>query len=322
MTETTVNATPTSGRTLSIVIPVFNSEQTIGALVDRLGEVLPQIADSYEAILVNDASRDGSWEVVRECAERCPWVRGINFTRNYGQHNALLCGIRAAKMDTIVTMDDDLQHPPEEIHKLLAVLDEGYDVAYGTPERLQHSGLRNVASWVTKLALKSAMGADVARQANAFRAFRTQMRLAFERYRSPNVSIDVLLTWGTTRFGSVAVNHQPRAAGVSNYTVGKLITHAFNMMTGFSTVPLQVATWTGFAFTLVGIAIFAYAILNFLLRGSIPGFTFLAAAIAMFSGAQMFALGMIGEYLARVYFRTMDKPEYVVRERTDEGEQA
>ena len=159
-----------------------------------------------------------------------------------------------------MTLDDDLQNPPEEIAKLLAVLDNGADVVYGTPENEQHGFLRDQSSRITKLALQSAMGAETARNVSAFRVFRTRIRDAFATYRGPFVSIDVLLTWGTTRFSHVTVRHEPRRVGASNYTFRKLVTHAFNMMTGFSTLPLQIASLIGFLFTLFGFAILVYVL--------------------------------------------------------------
>jgi undecaprenyl-phosphate 4-deoxy-4-formamido-L-arabinose transferase len=238
----------------------------------------------------------------------------MSLMRNYGQHNALLCGIRAARYDVIVTMDDDLQHPPEEIPKLLDKLSEGHDVVYGTPVRQPHGFLRNVASVVTKLALKSAMGADIARQVCAFRAFRREVARAFVDYQGPFVSIDVFLAWGTDRFAATLVQQQAREQGTSGYTFRSLVRHALNMMTGFSTRPLQLASLTGFAFTLFGFGVLVYVLVRYFLSGTpVPGFPFLASIIALFSGAQLFALGIIGEYLARVHFRSMQKPTYVVR---------
>jgi undecaprenyl-phosphate 4-deoxy-4-formamido-L-arabinose transferase len=274
--------------------------------------VLREAASRYEIILVDDGSRDASWDVVRELAAKDPCVRGIALMRNYGQHNALLCGIRAARNELVVTVDDDLQHPPEEIPKLLDQLSRGFDVVYGAPEREPHQFWRGIASRITKIALQAAMGVETARSVSAFRVFRTQVRAAFESYQNPFVSVDVLLTWGTTRFSAVRVAHRPRAAGESNYTVGKLVRHALNMMTGFSTLPLQIASIVGFAFTGFGIVALVYVVTVRLIQGvSVPGFAFLASLIAIFSGAQLFAIGVIGEYLARIHHRTMDRPAYV-----------
>lgn len=301
---------------LSVVVPVYNSERSLPDLALRLQPVLQSQAIEYELILVNDGSHDQSWEVICRLAQDYPWVHGVNLMRNYGQHNALLCGIRDAKYEVIVTMDDDLQNPPEEIPRLLDKLAEGYDMVYGIPQQEQHGLWRNLASQVTKLALQSAMGAETARHVSAFRAFRAQVRDAFANYQSPFLSIDVLLTWGTTRFAGVPVRHDPRRVGVSHYTFGKLVTHALNMMTGFSTLPLQLTSLIGFAFTLFGLGVLAYVVGRYLIQGgSVPGFPFLASTVAIFSGAQLFALGIIGEYLARMHFRMMEKPTYTVRER-------
>lgn len=305
---------------LTAVVPVYNSQETLGPLIERLEPVLRSIAPgAYEIVLVNDGSRDRSWQVITELAAAHPAVRGINMMRNYGQHNALLCGIRAARFDKLVTLDDDLQNPPEEIPKLLAKLAEGdgYDVVYGKPQAMQHGLWRNLASQVTKMALQNAMGSNTARNISAFRAIRTSLRDAWVDYKSPFVSIEVLLTWATTRFTYTEVKHEPRTVGQSNYTLRKLITHAMNMATGFSTFPLQLASMIGFAFTLFGIALLLFVVIRYLMHGTaVAGFAFLASSIAVFSGAQLFALGIIGEYLARIHFRTMERPPYAVRETT------
>jgi undecaprenyl-phosphate 4-deoxy-4-formamido-L-arabinose transferase len=234
--------------------------------------------------------------------------------RNYGQHNALLCGIRAARFDIIVTMDDDLQHPPEEVQKLLAKIGEGFEVVYGYPEHEQHGLLRDIASSLVKLTLQKSMGAETARHVSAFRAFRTQARDAFANYHSPFISIDVVLTWATTRFTAIRVRHDPRQAGATNYTFRMLFRHAMNMMTGFSIVPLQLANLMGFLCTGFGVGTLTYVVGRYMLYGtSVPGFPFLASIIAIFSGAQLLALGIMGEYLARMHFRMMERPTYTVR---------
>jgi glycosyltransferase involved in cell wall biosynthesis len=299
----------------SVVVPVFNSEGTLGDLARRIHEVFASAATAYELIFVNDGSRDRSWEVVRHLASANDAIIAINLMRNYGQHNALLCGIRQAQYGYVITLDDDLQHPPEEIPKLLATLEEGFDVVYGTPAHEQHGFWRDFGSRAMKYALQNAMGAEIARKISAFRAFRTELREAFKTYRGASVSIDVLLTWATTSFAAVVVTHEPRRIGASNYTYRKLLLHSFNMITGFSTLPLRIATYVGFVFSLTGLLILMYVVLRYLLQGDIaPGFPFLASIIAIFSGAQLFALGIMGEYLARMYVRMAEQPPYVVRE--------
>ena len=204
---------------LSIIIPVYNSQSTLRELTEQLETVLPSLANNYEIIFVNDGSRDASWDIVEELAACHAFVCGVNLMRNYGQHNALLCGIRLARYSVIITMDDDLQHPPEQLPKLLAKLNEGFDVVYGTPQKEQHGLLRDLASRMTKTVLQNAMGADIAQNVSALRVFRTNVRDAFIDYRSTFISIDVLLTWGTTRFGAIPIRHEIRRHGTSNYVM-------------------------------------------------------------------------------------------------------
>jgi len=308
-------------RGISAVCAVYNGEASLVELYHRLIPALSLLATEYEIVFVNDHSPDKSGKIIASLAAQDPRVRGIDLMRNYGQHNALLCGIRAARFDTIVTLDDDLQHPPEEIAKLVGRLDEGYDVVYGTPKSEQNGWARALASKVVRMALRSAVGYEVAKNVSAFRAFRTQLREAFNGYHSSFVSIDVLLTWATTRFAAVPVRFDPRFAGSSNYTLSKLLTHALDMTTGFSTKPLQLASLIGFVFTTFGMCVLVYVIGRYFFQGSVPGFPFLASIVAIFSGAQLFALGVIGEYLARMHFRLMNRPAYVVRSVTPKTSQ-
>ena len=303
---------------VSVVIPCYRSGQSLPNLTERIYHTMSAAVVTFEVVLVEDGSPDGTWNVIDELAHRYPFLRGFRLMRNYGQHNALLCGIRAARGEFIVTLDDDLQNPPEEIPRLLSKLKEGYDVVYGTPQKEAHGFVRNLASGLTKLVLQKSMGAATARNISAYRVFRTRLRDAFAEYRGSFVSIDVLLTWGGTRFTAIPVKNDPRTVGVSNYTLYKLIAHALNMMTGFGTAPLQLASLLGFLFTLVGGATFLFVIGSYLVHGSpVQGFPFLASAIAIFSGVQLFALGIIGEYLARIHARTIDRPSFTIDSTTD-----
>jgi glycosyltransferase involved in cell wall biosynthesis len=304
---------------LSIVIPVYRSEAILPELHSRLTVALQRLGAPHEIIFVEDCGGDGSWRVIKELARGDAHVRGFRLSRNYGQHNAILCGIRKARHDVTVTMDDDLQHPPDQIGLLLAGLGDGCDVVYGVAQTEQHGLLRNFASRFTKLALQSAMGAENARNVSAFRAFRTELRDAFKDFQNPFVSIDVMLSWATGAFGAVKVRHERRRSGLSNYTVGKLINHAFNLLTGFSAAPLRLVSIVGFVFTLFGFVVLVRVLGDYLLYGSaVPGFVFLATIITLFSGVQLFTLGIFGEYLARIFGRTMDRPAYVLKEMTPE----
>lgn len=304
-----------NNKMISVVIPVFRSSSVLTNLTIRLYKSISEITNNFEIIFVEDCGGDDSWQVIRNLSNQYSEVRGINLSRNFGQHNAILCGIRSAKGDIIVTMDDDLQHIPEELIFLIKKFEQGYDVVYGTPEKEQHSLLRNFSSQITKLVLQGAMGAETARSVSAFRVFKCSLRNAFEEYKSPHVNIDVLLTWGTTNFAVVKIKHATRVNGKSGYTTKKLFSHAINMMTGFSTWPLQIASIIGFSFALFGAFLLGFVLLRWLTFGSVvPGFIFLSSIIAIFSGAQLLALGIIGEYLSRMHSRTMDRPPYLIKE--------
>jgi undecaprenyl-phosphate 4-deoxy-4-formamido-L-arabinose transferase len=282
----------------SVVVPVYRGEATISALVENLALELPKIAESYEATLVNDCSPDSSWEKIQELARRFPWVVGINLMRNYGQHNATLCGVRAARYEITVTMDDDLQHPPKEISVLVAELEKGFDVVYGAPRTLPNGFWRNQVTKYTKWLLAQVMGIPSVQNISSFRAFRT---------------LDVLLSWGTSRFTSVTVDID-RSDRESNYNFASLIRQAILILTGYSTTPLRLASWLGFVMTLFGVGVFVYVLTIYFTQGSLPGFPFLASLVALLNGTELLAIGIFGEYLARVFERSVDRPTYVVRE--------
>jgi len=300
---------------LSVVVPVYRGGKLVEPLIERLKTSLPAIAKKYEVILVNDGSPDDSWEVIERLVKQYKWVRGIRLMRNYGQHNATLCGVRAARYEVTVTMDQDLQHPPEAISVLLAELEKGYDVVYGAPKKLPQGFIRNLLTANIKQVLANTMGVPSVKNISAFRAFRTHLRDAFENFKSPTMIVDVLLSWGTTRFTSVQVDIAE--AGSSNYNFAGLVRAALLILIGFSTKPLRLASWIGFIMTLFGLGVFVYVVVVYFSLGSLPGFPFLASIIALFSGAQLFALGIFGEYLARMFDRTMDRPAYIIYQSVD-----
>ena len=302
---------------VSVVIPCYNSAETLDELVGRLVETLPQCHSSFEILLVNDASADSTWQVIDKLAKRHPSVIGIDLGRNFGQHNATLCGIRHARYNVCVTMDDDLQQPPEEMPKLLALLDEELDLVYGVSTSGTHALHRRALSWSIRLAVRLLTRQPTVRDLSPFRAFRTSLRASFSEFNSPHSLVDVLLGWGTHRVGTVAVTHQPRQSGRSNYGWRKLFSAALLLWTGYSTAPLRFASLLGFAFVLFGIATLGYVLAIWYMQGSLPGFPFLASTIAVFGGVQLFALGMIGEYIARIFQRSTGYPVYVVRRMTE-----
>jgi len=219
-------------RGISVVIPAYNSSKTLPVLIGRILSTLRDLGNDFELILVNDGSEDNTWDVIVDLVSKNNWILGINLSRNFGQHNALLCGIRFARFERCVTLDDDLQHPPEEIPRLILKMDEGFDVVYGVPSSLRHGIIRNFSSmiirWVGQVFFRIKMGRIV----SAFRAFETDLLFGFENVTGPLVSIDVLLNWNASRYGHVKVRHDKRLTEKSNYTARKLFTLSLIMLSG------------------------------------------------------------------------------------------
>jgi undecaprenyl-phosphate 4-deoxy-4-formamido-L-arabinose transferase len=304
---------------LSVIVPVYNSGAILAQLVGRLEVVLVKIGMPFEIILINDGSQDQSWAVIEEMAKKKDWIRGFCLRRNFGQHNALLCGIRKACFEISVTLDDDLQNPPEEIPQLLACLSEDRDVVYGQRVAKRHGWYRSWASSVVKLAMVSTMGVGIARQISPFRVFRTSLRDALDRFESPFVSVDVLFSWVTQNFCAVRVSHSESKRVKSNYNFLRLCSYAISMVSGFSSWPLRFASIIGFIFSFFGLLILCYVVALYFAKGTpVAGFPFLASTIAIFSGIQLFSIGVIGEYLARMHFRMMGKPTYFIEKETQQ----
>lgn len=302
---------------VSVVIPCYRSARTLPALVARLTQVLCDMSVRHEVILVVDGSPDDTWRTAAELAHRIDGVRAVHLSRNYGQHNALVAGVREAQFEVVVTMDDDLQHLPEQIPLLLAALEGDHlDLVYGVPHREEHGFVRSLASRSVKAGMAGALGIRTARTISAFRAFRTRLRDGFEELSGPHVSIDVALSWVTTRVGSVRVHMSERDHGRSNYTPRLLIRHAANMLLGYSTAPLRAASYLGFLAGLVGLALGCAVLWRFATGDTtVAGFTTVASMIAIFSSAQLMSIGVLGEYVGRIHGSGMGRPAYVVCER-------
>ncbi len=303
---------------VSIVVPCYRSASTLPTLVARVNEVMPRVAAAYEVILVVDSTGDGTWEVAQELAEASGPVRAIQMARNYGQHNAIIAGVRAARFDVVVTMDDDLQHLPEQIPVLLGALTAQVDLVYGIPVEEEHGFLRSLASRSIKASLSTAMGVNNARNVSAFRAFRTFLRNGFDLVSGPHVCVDVALSWATTRITAVNVQMAERAEGQSGYTFRGLMRHTTNMVVGYSSAPLRLVTYLGFAIGATGLVLFARLIWLYLTGATtVAGFTTISAMVAIFSSAQMIAIGMLGEYVGRIHAAGSGRPTYVIRERVE-----
>ena len=299
---------------VSVVVPVYRSSGTLAQLIQRIHQ---SVDSDHEIILVDDGSGDGTWETLATIANGDPRVRAIKLGRNVGQHGALLAGIREARFPVTVTIDDDLQNPPEEIPRLVSALESSeMDVVYGTPSTAAQVGWRRGSGLLARLLIKSTLGVPEISNMSSFRAFRTDLRDAFSQPLGPGVSIDALLAWGTPRFTAIEVQHDERTHGTSNYSVRSLVRFAVDTTTGYSTGPLRAASLIGFTTAAFGLLLMVvFALIPFFRGISVQGFPFLASAIILFAGIQLVTIGVIGEYLARMHFRVMNKPEYVVAQR-------
>ncbi|GIH75754.1 glycosyl transferase [Planobispora longispora] len=302
-----------------MVIPCYRSGRTLPALTARLVSVLRDMSVPHEVILVVDGSPDDTWEVAAALARQVGAVRAIRLSRNYGQHNALVAGIREARFDVVVTMDDDLQHPPEQIPLLLSALEgDRLDLVYGLPHEEEHGFVRSLASRTVKTGMSCVLGIRNAQKISAFRAFRTCLRDGFRELSGPHASVDVALSWSTTKVGAVRVHMNEREHGGSNYTLRTLVRHTANMLLGYSTAPLRIASYLGFVTGAIGLVLGGVVLWRFATGDTtVAGFTTVASMVAIFSSAQLISIGVLGEYIGRIHGGGLGRPTYVVRERTE-----
>lgn len=300
---------------VSIVIPVFNGAGTIGALVEQL---IGELGRKYrlEVILVNDCSRDNSDEVCRRLHQTYPSIVGYYaLAKNVGEHNAVMAGLNQTRGEYIVIMDDDFQNPVSEVEKLItAIHTMGADVVYTTYEKKQHTWWRNVGSrfndWVATIMLQKPRNLYL----SSFKAMNRFLVDEIIKYDLPFPYIDGLILRTTSNIGQIIVKHAARAQGRSGYTLRKLVSLWLNMFTNFSILPLRAAMACGFLVALVGVGIGVYTVIERLTNPRLPvGWAMTIVLLTVFSGVQLMAMGMIGEYLGRVFLSQNKKPQYVIR---------
>lgn len=304
---------------LSVVVPCFRSAATIPILASRLETVARNLSatkalSEYEFIFVVDGSPDSTAHVARELQDDFSQLTVIELTRNFGQHNALLAGISHASGDVVVTLDDDLQHSPEDIPQLLEELqNENVDLVYGISRVEEHGFVRSVASRTAKQIFRS-LGVSQGAEISAYRAFRGDMIPLFRGVQSPVVSIDVILSWGTKNITCSTVNMSAREVGTSGYSFRSLSKYMLNVILGFSTLPLKLASWVGGIASFGAVVFGIYTLAVYFSTGiSAEGFTTIAILIAFFGGIQLFSLGIIGEYLGRIFMKQIGQPPYNIR---------
>lgn len=304
---------------ISVVIPVYNSTQTLRELRERLVKVLGDlVGESYEIVFVNDGSTDSSWDLLNEMASASDKIVAVNLTRNFGQHNALMCGFSQARGRYIITLDDDLQNPPEEIPKLFNEIQTGYDVVYGIFGTKQHSRFRNLGSEFIQFVYRKTFNVNV--RLTSFRIIKRHIVRRLLSYEKSFTFIDGIICWFTTRIGNVYVKHHQRKLGKSGYSLNKLIVLSLNMMTNFSIALIQVASLIGFIFAFTGFVFAIYFLYKKIFFGiPVSGFASTIVAITIFSGVQLFTLGILGEYIGRIHINISKRPQYAIRDIVAKG---
>ena len=301
---------------LSVVVPVFNEEANLPELLSRLAAALEAVGKSYEVVLVNDGSRDGSLEILREAAAADPHLTVIDFNRNYGQHSAVFAGFEAARGEIIVTIDADLQNPPEEIGKLVAKMEEGYDVVGSVRIKRQDSLFRRLASRLVNRVTSMATGVHLSDYGCMLRAYRRGVVKTLCQSKEVSTFIPVLADMFAGRVTEVPVAHAERLRGESKYNVWKLVRLQFDLMTSFSLWPLRFTMGFGVIMATASMLVAAVLVVGRIVEGhewAVSGVFTLFAVLFFFVGVILFAIGLLGEYIGRIYLEVRHRPRYVVR---------
>ena len=302
---------------ISVVVPVFSDGASLAAIAKRISSAMKLHDIDYELIFVDDCANEKAWGKIIDLSMRKKSIKGIKMARNFGQHNATLCGIRFANKPYIVTLDDDLQHPPEEIMTLINEIENNsnIDLVWAIPFRQNHSLLRKLFVNTTKYILMHSFDVNHALNFSSFRLFKTSLRSSFERYNGTWAHVDLLLSWATNSISSVKINHHLRLNGSSSYNLMMLINHTLNLLIGFSSLPLRISILVGFLFAILSFFILIYLLCLKIIYGSVvPGFLFIASLITFFFGFQFLFLGIIGEYISRIHIGVLGQTSYHVRE--------
>jgi polyisoprenyl-phosphate glycosyltransferase len=307
----------------SVVIPLYNEQDNVRELVDRLIPVLERSQQSFEIVFVDDGSRDQTSEMVRAAAANDPRVKLVRFSRNYGQEAAVQAGILHASGSWIIQMDGDLQNPPEELEKLLAKRDEGYEIVYGVRTKRRDPLHRVLASRMMMWFMRSVLDVELPEDVTTFRVIEGRTARLIAGLPEKKKFFSALAVWTGARATIVAVDHAARTRGVTKYNLGKLVNHTFDLMVGFSTRPLRIIGVGGAIIALLGLGFGLFRISQKLLGADITmGYTSLFSAIVILGGLQLIALSVIGEYIARIFIQTQDRPLYNIAETIGFGDEA
>jgi len=301
-------------RNISLVIPVYNGAATIGRVVD---EIMQDIGERvHEIILVNDGSPDdNSSEVCKELSLNNPLVHHISLRRNFGEHNAVMCGLNFASGEIVGILDDDLQNPPSEIVRMANELENGFDVVFGNYREKKHSWFRNIGSRFNDLVATLLLDKPSDLYLSSFKVIRLAVVHEIIKYTGPFPYIDGLIFRVTRNVTSLPVEHRSRAVGRSNYTLRRLVRLWLNMFLNFSVLPLRITTSIGIISCIVGLVLAVFTMIEWFVSSGIPlGYPSLFIAVMMFSGAQLISLGLIGEYVGKSYMVQNGTPQWIIKE--------
>jgi glycosyltransferase involved in cell wall biosynthesis len=297
---------------LSIVIPHYKST----LIKDLILDILENTKDfqNTEIIVVNDGGISSNGNYFEKICQKNSKIKYIELAKNFGQHNAIMAGIKFAKNDYVVTLDDDFQNPPKEIKKIAEYLiKNNFDLVYGSPIIIQQTFARKLMSKLIRLFLTNILKVRNVNEISSFRIFKRDIFNKLSVNIS-DISIDSLLNWATDHIGYIKVEHNSRNTGVSNYNYQKLVSLAINTIVSYSVKPLKIVSYFGLSIFATGATLLVYILGKYILFGiNVPGFTTIASLIILFSGTQLIILGVIGEYLARMHLNIMNKPTFVVR---------
>lgn len=301
---------------ISFVIPCYRSEHTISAVLDEIDELMSKHTENeYEIVLVNDSSPDNVWSVIKGIAEKRKEVKAVSFTKNFGQHAALLSGYRVASGDLIVSLDDDGQSPVDRTFDLIDKLHEGYDVVYARYNKIQESLWRRWGSWLSNKMSEVLIGKPKDILGTSFYVMKKFIADEVVRYQNPFTYIGGLVFRSTKNIANVYVDHRERAEGTSGYSLFKLIKLMLNGFTAFSVVPLRISSIIGVVCAIIGFIFGIYTIIRKLVVVNISvGWSSTIAIMLFIGGLIMLMLGMIGEYIGRIYISLNNSPQYVVKE--------
>jgi len=307
--------------TLSIVIPVYRGAASIGPLVDLLVDILHD-QYSLEIVLVNDCSPDNSEEVCIGLYQKYrSIVKFYSLAKNVGEHNAVMAGLNKSTGDWVVIMDDDFQNPVSEVIKLVSfAVAHSYDVVYADYENKKHSLFRNLGSWLNDRVANVMLKKPKYLYLSSLKAINRFLADEIVKYTLPYIYLDGLILRTTSNIGKCTVEHRERAHGRSGYTIKKLFSLWLNMFTNFSILPLRAATWLGFAFAALGLLLGIETIFEKILNPHLPvGYAFLVFLVTVFASAQLIAIGMVGEYLGRIFVYENKSPQYTIRKEFDDS---